>query len=209
MDACVDRVAIVVLVGVAELSWGVALLLTEFKVVEHLLQLKHEVVIDCLLAHLCLLALRWHVPVENQVSELVDHEELLKNGVHVARGSQVPEAHVLGPDLTLLGRQDAAHHITHVGHQGLVVNSDDDVVDDGPALFREGPLKKVSHSLLEGIVTDQILIFGQQRPENLQVAKKRSILSLVDIFLVLADTVESIGEDSLHVDAVCLRYYHA
>ena len=126
---------IVVLVGVAELSWRVTLLLTELQVVEHLLQLQHEVIVDCLLAQLGLLALFWHVPVQNQVPQLVNHVELLKNRVHVAGGSQIPEAHVLRPDLALLGWQDRTHHVTHVGNQALVVNSEEDIIDNSPTPF--------------------------------------------------------------------------
>ena len=108
--------------------------------VEHLLELEHEIVFDCFLAHLSLLAFFRHISVQNQVSELVDHEELLKNRVHVTSGSHVPETHVLRPHLTLLSREDGAKHIPHISNQALIVNRDEDIIENGPALLRKSPI---------------------------------------------------------------------
>lgn len=106
LDGGVDGFSLKVLEGEAKVLRDEVLLLAVLQVVVEPLQLVHKIINDNPACHFHLLAIAGHIPAQDQVLELVNHEELLEDGVDVADGSQVLEAHVELADLALLRRQD-------------------------------------------------------------------------------------------------------
>jgi hypothetical protein len=95
LDTGVDGLSIEVFVGIAELFGHKILLLTELKVIIHLLELIHKVIYLLFPLHLQTLAAIWDRTAQDQVSKLLNHKELLQNRVQIASCPQISKAHEL------------------------------------------------------------------------------------------------------------------
>lgn len=102
LDGGIDGLSLEVLEGVAKILGDEVLLLTVLQIMVDPLQLVHKIINHYPAANLHLLAATRHVPAQDHVLELVDHEKLLQDGVYVADGAQVLQAHVQLADLALL-----------------------------------------------------------------------------------------------------------
>lgn len=98
----IDRLSLKVLKGVTKILRHEVLLLTILQVMVKSLQLIHKIINHYPSCYFYLLAICGHVSAQDHMLELVDHEELLKDGVNVANRSEVFEAHVHLADLALL-----------------------------------------------------------------------------------------------------------
>lgn len=95
LDTGVDGLSIKVFVGIAELFGHKILLLTELKVIIHLLELIHKVIYLLFPLHLQTLAAIWDRTAQDQVPKLLNHKELLQNRVQIASCPQISKAHEL------------------------------------------------------------------------------------------------------------------
>lgn len=77
LNTRIYRLAIKIFIGETEFLWDVVFFLTAMQILVHLLQLIHQIINQYLTIHLYFLTITRHTTIQNQVSELLYHEELL------------------------------------------------------------------------------------------------------------------------------------